>query len=154
MCLAFALLDQQCASSPGVLEVKLCPCNSKVIGKVLNHRFLDYGFRDIDWPKNGSLDVKYSLRRLVLLRYKSTQLAVQLHHEGQFVLNLLGSELVPSFVIACNLCCPPSLSNIFLRQWFSNADMPLVPYMCFTQEIASDSTQITVATWIQRLPKE
>ena len=72
MCLAFALLDQQCVSSQSVLEAKLCPCNSKVIGKVSNHRFLDYGFRDIDWPKNGSLDVKYSLRRLVLLRYKST----------------------------------------------------------------------------------
>ena len=73
----------------------------------------------------------------------------------QIVLNLLGSELVLSFVITCNLCCPPSLANILLRQWFSNADMPLVPYMCFfNQEVASDSTQITVATWIQRLPKE
>ena len=49
----------------------------------------------------------------------------------QIVLNLLGSELVPSFVITCNLCCPPSLANILLHQWFSNADMPLVPYMCF-----------------------
>ena len=49
----------------------------------------------------------------------------------QIVLNLLGSELVPSFVVTCNLCCPPSHANIFLRQWFSNADMPLVPYMCF-----------------------
>ena len=131
MCLAFSRLDQQCVSNQGVLEVKLCPCNSKVIGKVSNHRFLDYDFWDIDWPKNGSHDVKYSLRKLVLLRCKSTQLAVQLHHEDQFVLNLLGSELVPSFVTTCNLCCPPSHTNILLRQWFSNADMPLVPYMCF-----------------------
>ena len=75
MCLAFALLDQRCVSSQGVLEVKLCPCNSKVIGKVSNHiLFLDYGFQDIDWPKNGSLDVKYSLRKLVLLQCKSTNL--------------------------------------------------------------------------------
>ena len=44
MCLAFALLDQQCVSSQSVLEVKLCHCNSKVIGKVSNHRFLDYDF--------------------------------------------------------------------------------------------------------------
>ena len=72
----------------------------------------------------------------------------------QIVLNLLGSELVPSFVITCNLCCPPNLANILLRQWFFNADMSLLPYMCFTQEVASDSTQITIATWIQRLPKE
>ena len=83
MCLAFALLGQQCVSSQGVLEAKLCPCNSKVIRKVSNHRFLDYGFWDIDGPKNGSLDVKYSLRKRVLLRCKSTQLAVQLHHEGK-----------------------------------------------------------------------
>ena len=72
----------------------------------------------------------------------------------QIVLNLLGSELVLSFVITCNVCCPPSLANILLRQWFSNADMPLVPYMCFYPRGASDSTQITIATWIQRLPKE
>ena len=72
----------------------------------------------------------------------------------QILLNLLGSELVPSFVITCNLYCPPSLANILLRQWFSNAEMPLVPYICFTQEVASDSTQITVATWIRRLHKE
>ena len=51
--------------------------------------------------------------------------------QRQIVLNLLGSELVLSFVITCNLCCPPSLANILLHQWFSNADMPLVPYMCF-----------------------
>ena len=89
MCLAFALLDQQCVSSQGVLEVKLCPCNSKVIGKVSNHRFLDYGFWDINWPKNGSHDVKYSLRELVLLRWKSTQLAVQLHHKGKLYLTCL-----------------------------------------------------------------
>ena len=60
MCLAFALLDQQCVSSQGVLQVKLCPCNSKAIGKVSDRRFSDYGFRDIDWPENGSLDDKYS----------------------------------------------------------------------------------------------
>jgi hypothetical protein len=39
MCLAFALLDQQCVSSQGVLEVKLCPCDSKVIENVSNHKF-------------------------------------------------------------------------------------------------------------------
>ena len=63
----------------------------------------------------------------------------------QIALNLLGSELVPSFVITCNLCCPPSLANLLLHQWFSNADMPKVSSMCFTQGVASDTTQITVA---------
>ena len=72
----------------------------------------------------------------------------------QIVLNMLGSELVPSFVITCNLFCPPSLANILLHQWFSNADMPKVSSMCFTQGVASDTTQITVAVWIQEFPKE
>ena len=70
----------------------------------------------------------------------------------QIVLNLLGSELVTSFVISCNLCCPPSLANILLHQWFSNADMPKVSSMCFTQGVASDTTQITVAAWIREFP--
>ena len=130
MCLAFALLDQQCVSSQGVLEVKLCPCSSKVIGKVSNHRFLDYGFWDIDWPKNGSLDVKYSKKAgFATMQVNPTCCATA--PRRQIVFNPLGSEQVPSFGITCNLCCPPSLANILLRQWFSKADMPLVPYMCF-----------------------
>ena len=138
-------------SSQGVLEDKLCPCNSKVIGKVSNHRFLDYGFWDIDWPKNGSLDVKYSLRKLVC--YNASQpTCCATAPRRQILLNLLGIELVPSFVITCNLCCPPSLANILLHQWFSNADMPKVSSMCFTQGVVSDTTQITVVVWIREFP--
>jgi hypothetical protein len=44
MCLVFALLDWQCVRNQGVLQVKLCHCELKAIGKVPNHRFLDYGF--------------------------------------------------------------------------------------------------------------
>jgi hypothetical protein len=44
MCLVFALLDWQCASNQGVLQVKLCHCELKAFGKVSNHRFSDYGF--------------------------------------------------------------------------------------------------------------
>ena len=70
----------------------------------------------------------------------------------QILLNLLGSELVPSFVITCNLCCPPSLANILLRQWFSNANMAWYLVCVFTEEIASDTTQITVAVWTREFP--
>jgi hypothetical protein len=44
MCLVFALLDWQCMSNQGVLQVKLRHCELKAFGKVLNHIFLDYGF--------------------------------------------------------------------------------------------------------------
>jgi hypothetical protein len=44
MCLVFALLDWQCVSNQGVLQVKLCHCELKAFGKASNHRFLDYGF--------------------------------------------------------------------------------------------------------------
>jgi hypothetical protein len=44
MCLVFALLDWQCVSNKGVLQVKLCHCELKAFGKVSNHRFSDYGF--------------------------------------------------------------------------------------------------------------
>ena len=30
---------------------------------------------------------------------------------------------------------------------------PLVPSMCFTQDVASDSTQITVVAWIRVFPQ-
>ena len=39
LCLAFALSYQQCLSSPGVLQVNLCFCESKIIWKVWNNRF-------------------------------------------------------------------------------------------------------------------
>jgi hypothetical protein len=44
MFLAFGLLDQQCMSSQGVVQVKLYHCELKAFGKVSNHRFSDYGF--------------------------------------------------------------------------------------------------------------
>jgi hypothetical protein len=44
MCLVFALLDWQCVSNQGVLQVKLCHCELKAFGKVSNHIFLDYSF--------------------------------------------------------------------------------------------------------------
>jgi hypothetical protein len=31
-------------SNQGVLQVKLCHCELKAVGQVLNQRFLDYGF--------------------------------------------------------------------------------------------------------------
>ena len=35
----------------------------------------------------------------------------------------------------------------------SKADLSLVPSMCFTQEVASDSTWITIAAWIRGFPQ-
>ena len=73
----------------------------------------------------------------------------------QIVLNLLNSVLFLRMVNNYNLCCLPDLAVILLQQGFTRRTcffwyLPGI----FTQEVASDSTQITVATWIQRLPKE
>jgi hypothetical protein len=73
----------------------------------------------------------------------------------EIVFNLLGSELFPEvwWILGTFIVLQTSLPS-----FFSNGS-PMLTYLwyrtcVFTQEIASDSTQITAATWIRRLPKE
>jgi hypothetical protein len=77
---AFAFSYQQCMSSLGVLQINLYHHKSKVIWKVSNNRFsiLELLFD----PNKEASRWKVNLTKLVLLCYKSTQLTVQLHHEG------------------------------------------------------------------------
>jgi hypothetical protein len=77
---AFAFSYQQCTSSLGVLQINLYHRESKANWKVSNNRFLILELL-FDHKEEASR-WKFSLRKLVLLRCKSTQLTVQLHHEG------------------------------------------------------------------------
>ena len=83
MCLAFALLDQQCVSSQGVLEVKNC---ALAIRKQLERcQTADFWIMVFEILIGLRMEVSTTniVRKLVLLHCKSTQLAVQLHHEGK-----------------------------------------------------------------------
>ena len=99
-----------------------------------------------------SLNLRSSPTRLVLLQYKSTQLTVQQHHEGKIVLDL-GSILFLRLVNNYNFCCPPDLNVILLQQCFPRWTCPWYLPCVFTQEVASNSTQITVVAWIRGFPQ-
>ena len=102
----------------------------KLIGRVSNRRFQVMDWRywlTLEWKPRCQIYFKKAGFTTMQVNPTCSATAPR----RKILLNLLGSELVPSFVITYNLCCPPSLANILLRQWFSNVDMPLVPYMCF-----------------------
>ena len=88
MCLAFALLDQQCVSSQSVLS-QIVPLQVK--NRLEGCQTVD--FRILVFEILIGLRMEASttniVRKLVLLRCKSTQLAVQLHHEGKLYLTYL-----------------------------------------------------------------
>ena len=89
MCLAFALLDQQCVSSQGVLEVKIVPLQVK--NRLEGCQTVDFRIMVFEILIGLRMEVSMTnvVRKLVLLRCKSTQLAVQLHHEGKLYLTCL-----------------------------------------------------------------
>jgi hypothetical protein len=76
----FAFSYQQCTCSLGVLQISLYHRKSKAVWKVSNNRFpiLELLFD----PKEEASRWKVGLTKLVLLHCKSTQLTMQLHHEG------------------------------------------------------------------------
>ena len=80
--LTLTLSYQQCLSSQGVLQVNLCLCESKTNWKVSKNGF-PIMILSCWLTLEGSLNVKSSPTRLVLLQCKSTHLIVQQHHEGK-----------------------------------------------------------------------
>ena len=84
---------------------------------------------------------------------KSTQLTVPLHHEG----NLCSTCLVVFYfsrrcILATFIDLQASLSSFLSKDFQSGLVLWYLPGV-FTQEVASDSTQIIVAAWIQGFPQ-
>ena len=79
---------------------------------------------------------------------------MQLHHEGK----LCSTYLVVYYFFGWWITTTFVAFQTSLSSFFSKDLQDGLVLWCllgvFTQEVASDSTQITVATWIQRLPKE
>ena len=94
------------------------------------------------------------VRKLVLLWCKSTQLVVRLHHEDKLYSTcLVVNESLVLWLLATCVVLQASLTSFYVN---GSPMLTCLWYLIcvFTQEVASDSTQITVATWIRRLPKE
>jgi hypothetical protein len=116
---AFAFSYQQCTNSFGALQINLYHSESKVIWKVSNNRFpiLELLFD----PKDEASRWKVGLTKLVLLHCKSTQLTMQLHHEGKLYSTCSVVNYLLKLVNTCNFCYLPDLAISFFSNncWYS-----------------------------------
>ena len=78
---------------------------------------------------------------------------VPLHHKGKLCSTCQVAYYFFQLVYTCNFYCPPNLAIIILQQGFPWQTCPWYILCVFTHEVASDSTQITVAPWIQGFPQ-
>ena len=139
-------------SSQGVLQVNLCHYESKTIWKVSNNRF-QIMILSCWLTLERSLNVKSSPTRLILLQCKSTQLTVPPHHEGKLCSTCLVAYYFFNWcILATFVFLQTSLSSFFSKDFQGELVLWYLPCV-FTQEVASDSTQITVAAWIRGFPQ-